>query len=213
MPDSGLLRRISGEVPWNPDGIRGRNKWRVYGPLLWRRRVLGSRDFRSACHERRRRHHRSGMHGLPGQSAGRIEPSWWYLRITDPSTRPCAGINLDTNEIFEANYDFAKPKSATIFKTIVDPFLGKYSMIKVCSGVIKSDDVLYNVDQESEEKLSKLYVYWRLQADRSTGASCRRYRCHRKTRWCKNRRFPCDKEQSGPLRKTGCFDSVHRKTI
>ena len=76
----------------------------------------------------------------------------------DPSTRPCAGINLDTNEIFEANYDFAKPKSATIFKTIVDPFLGKYSMIKVCSGVIKSDDVLYNVDQESEEKLSKLYV-------------------------------------------------------
>ena len=76
----------------------------------------------------------------------------------DPSARPCAGINLDTNEIFEANYDFAKPKSATIFKTIVDPFLGKYSMIKVCSGVIKSDDVLYNVDQESEEKLSKLYV-------------------------------------------------------
>ena len=31
-------------------------------------------------------------------------------------------------------------------------------MIKVCSGVIKSDDVLYNVDQESEEKLNKLYV-------------------------------------------------------
>ena len=28
----------------------------------------------------------------------------------DPSTRPCAGINLNTNEIFEANYDFAKPK-------------------------------------------------------------------------------------------------------
>ena len=34
----------------------------------------------------------------------------------DPSTRPCAGINLNTNEIFEANYDFAKPKSATIFR-------------------------------------------------------------------------------------------------
>ena len=45
----------------------------------------------------------------------------------DPSTRPCAGINLNTNEIFEANYDFAKPKSATIFKTIVDPFLGIFN--------------------------------------------------------------------------------------
>lgn len=76
----------------------------------------------------------------------------------DPSKRERAGINRKTNEIFEANYDFAKAKSATIFKTIVDPFLGKYSMIKVCSGVIKSDDVLYNVDQESEEKLNKLYV-------------------------------------------------------
>ena len=75
-----------------------------------------------------------------------------------PSGRSCNGIAQKTNEIFEANYDFAKAKSAYVFKTIADPFLGKYSMIKVCSGVIKSDDVLYNVDQESEEKLSKLYV-------------------------------------------------------
>ena len=75
-----------------------------------------------------------------------------------PADRPCAGLNTATNEIFQANYNFQKSKSATIFKTIVDPFIGKYSMIKVCSGVIKSDDVLYNVDQESEEKLNKLYV-------------------------------------------------------
>lgn len=75
-----------------------------------------------------------------------------------PAERPCAGLNTATNEIFQANYNFQKAKSATIFKTIVDPFIGKYSMIKVCSGVIKSDDVLYNVEQESEEKLNKLYV-------------------------------------------------------
>ena len=31
-------------------------------------------------------------------------------------------------------------------------------MIKVCSGVIKSNDVLYNVDEDMEEKLNKLYV-------------------------------------------------------
>ena len=53
----------------------------------------------------------------------------------DPSTRPCAGINLNTNEIFEANYDFAKPKSATIFKTIVDPFLGKYSLVSATDSI------------------------------------------------------------------------------
>ncbi|MBP9996072.1 MAG: elongation factor G [Lachnospiraceae bacterium] len=75
-----------------------------------------------------------------------------------PENRTVAGVNLKTNEIFEANYDFAKAKSAYIWKTIVDPFIGKYSLIKVYSGVIKSDDVLYNKDKDVDEKISKLYI-------------------------------------------------------
>ena len=53
-----------------------------------------------------------------------------------PDKRSCNGISQKTNEIFEANYDFAKTKSAYVWKTIADPFLGKYSLIKVASGVI-----------------------------------------------------------------------------
>lgn len=75
-----------------------------------------------------------------------------------PAQRSCNGISQKTNEIFEANYDFTKVKSAYVWKTIVDPFLGKYSLIKVCSGVVKSDDTLYNVEKGAEEKLNKLYV-------------------------------------------------------
>ena len=45
-----------------------------------------------------------------------------------------------------------------MFKTIVDPFIGKYSLIKVASGVIKNDDTLYNPKQDVEVKLNKLYV-------------------------------------------------------
>ncbi len=75
-----------------------------------------------------------------------------------PDKKERAGVNTKTNEIFEADYSFSKAKSAYVFKTIVDPFIGKYSLIKVVSGVIKSDDVLYNSDKEVEEKLSKLYV-------------------------------------------------------
>ena len=45
-----------------------------------------------------------------------------------------------------------------MWKTIVDPFLGKYSLIKVASGVIKSDDTLLNVEKGEEELLNKLYV-------------------------------------------------------
>ncbi len=75
-----------------------------------------------------------------------------------PENREVAGINMKTNEIYHADYDFAKAKSAYIWKTIVDPFMGKYSLIKVNSGVLKSDDVLYNVDKDVEEKIGKLYV-------------------------------------------------------
>ena len=75
-----------------------------------------------------------------------------------PDCRECAGINRKTNEIYEANYDFARAKSAYVFKTMVDPFIGKYSFIKVCSGVLKGEDVLYNSDSEADEKLGKIYT-------------------------------------------------------
>lgn len=88
-----------------------------------------------------------------------------YTMLTDvvkylPSPADCkiTGINANTNEVYEANYDFSKPKSAYVFKTIVDPFVGKYSLIKVNSGVLKTDDLLYNKHKETEEKIGKLYV-------------------------------------------------------
>ncbi len=64
--------------------------------------------------------------------------------LPGPDKKTCAGISAKTNEVFQADYDFAKSKSAYVFKTIVDPFIGKYSLIKVNSGVLKTDDILYN---------------------------------------------------------------------
>ncbi len=78
--------------------------------------------------------------------------------LPSPENRTVAGVSLKTNEVFEANYDFSKPKSAYIWKTIVDPFIGKYSLIKVYSGVFKAGDEIYNKDKEVEEKIGKLYV-------------------------------------------------------
>ncbi len=78
--------------------------------------------------------------------------------LPSPENRKVAGINMKTNEIYNCDYDFAKAKSAYIWKTIVDPFIGKYSLIKVNSGVLKTDDLIYNVDRDIEEKIGKLYV-------------------------------------------------------
>ena len=78
--------------------------------------------------------------------------------LPSPEKRSCTGINTKTNEVYNADYDFAKAKSAYVFKSIVDPYIGKYSLIKVNSGVLKTDDVLYNYHRDADEKIGKLYV-------------------------------------------------------
>lgn len=78
--------------------------------------------------------------------------------LPDPTKKERAGMLKDTGELFHADYDFSKAKSALVFKTIMDPFIGKYSLIKVCSGVLKTNDSMYNSVQEKEERIGKLYV-------------------------------------------------------
>ena len=78
--------------------------------------------------------------------------------LPSPDQRSATGMNVLTQELFEANYNFAKAKTAYIFKTIMDPFIGKYSLFKVMSGVIKSDDNLYDPVKGQEIRISKLYV-------------------------------------------------------
>lgn len=78
--------------------------------------------------------------------------------LPSPDKKQCKGIDLKTNEVFDADYNFSKAKSAYIFKTIVDPFIGKYSLIKVNSGVIKTDDMMYNQEHGMDDKIGKIYV-------------------------------------------------------
>ena len=78
--------------------------------------------------------------------------------LPSPAERTVAGLDLRTNEIFQADYKEDKTFSAKIFKTIADPFIGRYSLIKVCSGVLKPDMMIYNYDKDTEEKISKVYI-------------------------------------------------------
>lgn len=50
------------------------------------------------------------------------------------------------------------PLSALVFKTIADPFVGKISMMRVFSGVLKSDSTVYNTTTEKTEKISQLFI-------------------------------------------------------
>lgn len=78
--------------------------------------------------------------------------------LPSPTERTVAGLELRTNDIFQADYKEDKTFSAKIFKTIADPFIGRYSLLKVCSGVLKPDSVIYNYEKDTEERISKVYI-------------------------------------------------------
>ncbi|NLY85959.1 MAG: elongation factor G [Tissierellia bacterium] len=58
----------------------------------------------------------------------------------------------------ERKIDSNEPFSAIVFKTIVDPFVGKLSLFKVVSGKITKDMEIYNSTKEKSEKLGGLFV-------------------------------------------------------
>lgn len=48
--------------------------------------------------------------------------------------------------------------SALVFKTMADPYVGKLSLFRVYSGVFKSDSQVYNVNQNSSERIGQLFM-------------------------------------------------------
>ena len=68
------------------------------------------------------------------------------------------GVKTKSGEEVEASFDVSKPVSAYVFKTIADPFVGRFSLVKVADGVLKADSSLYNSDKETDERIGKLYV-------------------------------------------------------
>ncbi len=75
-----------------------------------------------------------------------------------PGRSEIVGINQKTNSEFVAKCELNKPMTARVFKTIADPFIGKFSLVKIYSGSLKSDATVWNVRTKTEEKLSRLYV-------------------------------------------------------
>src|SRR5690554_3087556 len=64
---------------------------------------------------------------------------------------------IDGKEV-ERKIDVKEPFSAVVFKTIIDPFVGKLTLFKVVSGKITKDMELYNSTKDKAEKLGGLFV-------------------------------------------------------
>lgn len=63
-----------------------------------------------------------------------------------------------SEDTVELKADQNSPLSALVFKTIADPFVGKISMMRVFSGVLKSDSTVYDTATEKAEKISQLFL-------------------------------------------------------
>jgi elongation factor G len=50
-----------------------------------------------------------------------------------------------------------EPLAALVFKTVIDPFAGKLSLVRVFSGTLKSDSAVYNSNKQTKEKIGSLF--------------------------------------------------------
>ena len=74
--------------------------------------------------------------------------------------------NIGSKEILQTIGSYIQPKyvekdkplRALVFKTMVDPFMGKMSYIKIVEGQMKKDTELVNVNKDVKEKISNLYT-------------------------------------------------------
>ena len=70
-------------------------------------------------------------------------------------------INVKDNEtgkLIELHTDENADFTAQVFKTIVDPFVGRISFIKVKSGTLSSDSNVYNTQKDKLEKVNQIYI-------------------------------------------------------
>jgi elongation factor G len=67
-----------------------------------------------------------------------------------------SGKNPVTGEIEKRAPDPAGPLAAYVFKTLIDPFAGKLSIMRVISGKIMTDHTVYNPNKEVKEKIGQM---------------------------------------------------------
>jgi elongation factor G len=82
--------------------------------------------------------------------------------LPSPSERgeshPWHGIHPETRERDERKGSLQEPFSAYVFKTIIDPFIGRLSYCRVVSGAIHADATVLNASKHVREKLGHVYT-------------------------------------------------------
>jgi elongation factor G len=71
---------------------------------------------------------------------------------------PFQGNKPGTNEAIQRGPLPNAPFSALVFKTVADPFAGKLSMLRVCSGTFSTDSSLFNPNKGVKERFGQIFL-------------------------------------------------------
>ena len=73
-----------------------------------------------------------------------------------PENKVMTGLNPQNKQPQDRSIN--DPFSALVFKTTADPFVGRLSFLKVVSGVLKPDNIVYNANKEKAERISNVFT-------------------------------------------------------
>ncbi|WP_026478139.1 elongation factor G [Alkaliphilus transvaalensis] len=71
---------------------------------------------------------------------------------------PKQGKNPYNDNVVERSLGKNEPFSAQVFKTIVDPYVGKISLLKVISGTLTGDMEVLNANKDEKEKVGNVFL-------------------------------------------------------
>ena len=71
---------------------------------------------------------------------------------------PLQGLPAQGSEPIVRQADASEPFSGYVFKTIIDPFVGRLSYLRVLSGVLPADTPVYNATRQIKEKGGHLFT-------------------------------------------------------
>jgi elongation factor G len=77
--------------------------------------------------------------------------------IPSPAERPCAAVDAEGAHTPMVASDEA-PVAAFVWKTIADAFAGRITLLRVISGVLKSDATVHNLARDTPERLGHLLL-------------------------------------------------------
>jgi elongation factor G len=78
--------------------------------------------------------------------------------LPPPGIEKVRGINPKTNEPVELDVSSKNPYAAYVVKTVADPFTGRISIIRLFSGVMRSDTTYNNQTKGKQDKFGPLQV-------------------------------------------------------